>query len=392
MEDFIDFLNPISAFCFEKVSDDYQFGNQWDIYTQKNIPDIDKNQIFILGIPEDRNAIINKGSAQSPDEIRKYLYSFYPQFSKYSIADLGNVIPGNSIKDTYFVIKKIGEELLKKDKTIILIGGSNDLGFAQFEMYQNLEKVINICNIDAFSDINKNIDESIHNKNFVGKIILKEPNYLFNYAHIAYQTYFVGAHNIQFMDDLYFEYYRLGQIRDNIEETEPVIRNADMLMFDFSAIRKSEGGIVEHFSPNGLSASEAAQIMWYAGMNDKLSSIGIYEVNTLIDKSGLSAHLAAQMIWSFIEGFYCRKNDTPLHNHPDYQIFTVPLHNNKYSINFIRSHKSGRWWMQVPYPPHLTQGYERHTMVPCTQKDYETALNDELPERWWQTYVRFTNL
>lgn len=392
MEDFIDFLSPVPSSAFELVNDDYQFGNKWEIYTEKHIPDLSDCKIVIIGIEEDRQAIINKGTAQSPNAIRKYLYSFFPSISKYNVADIGNIKQGNTIKDTYFAIKSIGENLLKQDKTLILIGGSNDLAYAQFLMYDKLERIINICNVDAYVDFNRNIEETINNKNFVGKIILHEPNYLFNYAHLGYQSYFVGAHNVQFMEDLYFEYYRLGLIRGNIEETEPIIRNSDVLFFDFSAIKRNDGGIVEHFSPNGISSDEACQMMWYAGMNDKLSSVGIYEVNTILDKSNVSTHLAAQMIWSFIEGYFNRKDDTPLKNHPDYEVFKVGLHNGKYHINFIRSHKTGRWWMEVPYPPHLTQNYERHTMVPCSQKDYETALNDELPDKWWQTYVRISNL
>ncbi|GAB4205960.1 MAG: formimidoylglutamase [Bacteroidia bacterium] len=392
MDDLIDFLSPVPSACFEKTQDEYQFGNKWDIHTKKNIPDLDNAKVVVMGVEEDRQSIINKGSANSPNEIRKYLYSFYPNISKYDVADIGNIKPGNSVKDTYFAIKTIGEELLKKDKTLVLIGGSNDLAYAQFLMYEKLERIINVCNIDAWMDCNKNIEEPINNRNYIGKIILHEPNYLFNYAHLAYQSYFVGAHNIQFMDDLYFEYYRLGDVRGKIEETEPVVRNSDVLFFDFSAIKRNDGGLVEHFSPNGISAEEACQIMWYAGMNDKLSTVGIYEVNTALDKHGLSAHLSAQMIWSFIEGFYNRKDDTPLKNHPDYENYQVKMHNGKYTINFIRSHKTGRWWMEVPYPPHLTQNYERHTMVPCTQKDYEIALNDELPERWWQTYIRLSAL
>ncbi len=392
MEDIIDFLSPVPNTCFTKLYDDYQFGNKWNIYSENNIPDIDKSKIVIIGIKEDRASIINKGTAQSPDEIREYLYSFFPNISQYTVADIGNIKQGHTIKDTYFAIKTIADDLLKKNKTLIFIGGSNDLAYAQFLAYEKLERIINICNIDAYVDFNRNIEEKINNKNYIGKIILKEPNYLFNYAHLAYQSYFVGAHNIQFMTTLYFEYYRLGSLRGNIEETEPVIRNSDVVLFDFSAIKRNDGGIVEHSSPNGLSAEEACQIMWYAGMNDKLSSVGIYEVNTILDKTKTSAHLAAQMIWSFIEGYYNRKNDIPLKDHPDYETHKVLLHNGKYTINFIRSHKTGRWWMEVPYPPHLTQNYERHTMVPCSQKDYEVALNDELPERWWQTYIRISNL
>lgn len=392
MEDFTDFLLPVPSSCFQWVNDEYQFGNKWDIYMENNIPDIEKSKVVIIGVEEDRNALINKGSASSPNEVRKYLYSFFPSISKYQVADIGNIKQGNTIKDTYFALKTIGEELLKQDKMLVIIGGSNDIAYAQFLMYQKLERIINICNVDAYVDFNRNIEEEINNKNYIGKIILLEPNYLFNYAHLAYQSYFVGSHNTQFMDDLYFEYYRLGSVRGNIENTEPVIRNSDVLFFDFSAIKRNDGGMVEHFSPNGISAEEACQMMWYAGMNDKLSSVGLYEINTHIDKTGVSAHLGAQMIWSFIEGFYNRKEDIPVKTHPDYQLYEVKLHKGKYNINFIRSHKTGRWWMEVPYPPHLTQNYERHTMVPCTQNDYETALNDELPERWWQTYIRLSHL
>lgn len=393
MEDIIDyFLEPVPSICFEWVKDDYQFGKRWDIYTSHHTPDIDNSKIVIIGIPEDRQSIVNKGSAHSPDVIRKYLYAMYPQISKYEITDIGNIKQGLHIKDTYAAIKTIGHELLKNDKTVVLIGGSNDLAYAQFLMYEKLEHIINICNVDAFVDFNKQIEEEINNRNFIGKIILHEPNYLFNYAHLSYQSYFVGAHNVEFMDKLYFEYYRLGGIRERIEETEPIIRNSDMLIFDFSAIKRNEGGIVEHFSPNGLKAEDACQMMWYAGMNDKLSSVGLFEVNTLLDKTQVSPHLAAQMIWSFIEGFFNRKDDTPIKNHPDYETYVVPIQNGKFNIHFIRSHKTGRWWMEVPYPPHLTQNYERHTMVPCSSKDYEMAINDQLPDRWWQTYNRISLL
>lgn len=392
MEDIFDFLSPVPDACFKHLTDDAQFGKRWDIYTEKNIPDIENSKIVLLGIKEDRNALINKGTAAAPDEVRKYLYSLFPYISQYSVADIGNIQQGHSVQDTYSAIKTVAEDLLKKDKTLIFIGGSNDIAYAQFWAYEKLERIINICNVDAYVDFNRNIEEKINNRNYVGKIILYEPNYLFNYAHLAYQSYFVGGHDVQFMDELYFEYYRLGSIRGNISETEPIIRNADMLVFDFSAIKRNDGGIVEHFSPNGLSAEEACQIMWYAGMNDKLSSVGIYEVNTVMDNTGVSAHLAAQMIWSFIEGYYNRKQDFPIKDHPDYETYPVLMHNNKYTINFIRSHKTGRWWMEVPYPPHLTQNYERHTMIPCSQSDYEAAMRDELPDRWWQTYARISNL
>ncbi|GIV29460.1 MAG: hypothetical protein KatS3mg028_0526 [Bacteroidia bacterium] len=75
------------------------------------------------------------------------------------MADIGNIQQGNTFKDTYFAIKTVGEELLKQDKTVIFIGGSNDLAYAQFLMYEKLERIINICNVDAFVDFTRNTEE-----------------------------------------------------------------------------------------------------------------------------------------------------------------------------------------------------------------------------------------
>jgi len=192
------------------------------------------------------------------------------------------------------------------------------------------------------------------------------------------------------MNKLYFDVYRLGQVRDKIEESEPVIRQADMLTFDMTAIKHSDAPANPNASPNGFYAEEACQMMRYAGMNDKLSSLGIYEINPQYDESGKTAHLAAQMIWCFMDGFYNRKNDFPNRTSPDYTRFHVILQDEKYEINFYKSKKSDRWWMEIPYPPHKDLKFERHTLIPCSYKDYEMATNNEIPDRWWQTYQKLS--
>ena len=50
--------------------------------------------------------------------------------------------------------------------------------------------------------------------------------------------------------------------------------------------------------------------------------------------------------------------------------------------------KSDRWWMEIPYPPTKGLKFERHTLLPCSYKDYEMAVNNEIPDRWWQTYQK----
>jgi formiminoglutamase len=125
-------------------------------------------------------------------------------------------------------------------------------------------------------------------------------------------------------------------------------------------------------------------------MNDKLTSVGLYEINPEYDTQGKTSNLAAQMIWCFMDGFYSRKQDFPSRTNPDYVKFHVVLQDEKYEINFFKSKKTNRWWMEIPYPPSKGLKFERHTLLPCSYKDYELAVNNEIPDRWWQTYQKLS--
>lgn len=356
-------------------------------HTSKSFPDLEKIDMAIVGVCEDRLALTNKGCANAPNEVRKHLYKLFTSGYTPRIADLGNIMPGHSEKDTYFALQETIDHLIRNNVLPIIIGGSQDLTYAQFRGYEKLEQTINIVNVDATFDIGS-ADDNLNNKTFLGKIILHQPNYLFNYSNIGYQTYLVQPSALNMMNKLYFDTYRLGQIRDNIAEAEPIIRHADMMSFDMSALKHSDAPAHEEASPNGFYAEEACQMMRYAGMNDKLTSLGIYEINPDFDTQGKTASLAAQMIWCFIDGFYGRKKDFPSRSNPDYTRFHVFLQDNKYEINFYKSAKSDRWWMEVPYPPDKNLKFERHTLIPCSYKDYETACKDDIPDRWWQTYQK----
>ncbi|MGZ3863502.1 MAG: formimidoylglutamase [Bacteroidia bacterium] len=385
MSDIAQYFSPIdfSADSYHPES----LAHVLQTHTQKSFPDLEHIDMAIVGVCEDRLALTNKGCANAPNEVRKHLYKLFTSGYTPRIADLGNIMPGHSEKDTYFALQETIDFLIRNNVLPIIIGGSQDLTYAQFRGYEKLEQTINIVNIDSTFDIGS-ADDNLNNKTFLGKIILHQPNYLFNYSNIGYQTYLVQPSALNMMNKLYFDTYRLGQIRDNIVEAEPIIRHADMMSFDMSALKHSDAPAHEEASPNGFYAEEACQMMRYAGMNDKLTSLGIYEINPDFDAQGKTASLAAQMIWCFVDGFYGRKKDFPSRSNPDYTRFHVFLQDNKYEINFYKSAKSDRWWMEVPYPPDKNLKFERHTLIPCSYKDYETACKDDIPDRWWQTYQK----
>lgn len=392
MSDIAHYFTPIN---FEQVNENKelqegQLGKDFDIYKEgSDFPELENIDIAIIGVCEDRNAINNEGCSLAPDTVRNFLYSLYSGNFQSKVADLGNITEGHSVDDTYFALKSCVDFLVRKNIIPVIIGGSQDLTYAQFLGYKDLEQTINIASVDSTYDLG-NPEEDITNVSYLGKIILHQPNYLFNYSNIGYQTYLVSPASTAMMTKLYFDSYRLGQIRDKIEDAEPIIRQADMLSFDITSIKHADAPANPNASPNGLYAEEACQVMRYAGMSDKLTSLGIYEINPAFDVSGKTSHLAAQMIWCFMDGFYNRKNDFPSRTNPEYLRFNVVLQDEKYEINFYKSKKSDRWWMEIPYPPHKGLKFERHTLIPCSYKDYEMAVKNEIPDRWWQTYQKLS--
>ncbi|MEO6884447.1 MAG: formimidoylglutamase [Bacteroidia bacterium] len=392
MNDLSEYFEPIdlSKLDAAKTYQPLALGNVMDIYfLEKKFPELKNVHIAIVGVEEDRAAVNNEGCGFAADYVRQYLYKLYQGNYAVKIADLGNIKKGFSVQDSYFAVTAVATELIKHNIIPLIIGGGQDITFANYLAYESLEQTINMVAIDPAFDLG-DVDQPLDSRSYLSKIILHQPNFLFNFSNIGYQTYFTDTNALQLISKLYFDAYRIGQVRTSMEEAEPVIRNADLVTFDISAIRHSDAPGNGNASPNGFYGEEACQLVRYAGMSDKLSSIGFYEINPVFDKSGQTTHLVAQMIWYFIEGFYNRKKDYPINDKTEYLKYRVSIKNNKHEIIFYKSNKSSRWWMEVPYPPNKKIKYERHCLVPCSYSDYETACKEEVPDRWWQTFQKLS--
>jgi arginase family enzyme len=353
------------------------------IYSEPNkFPsDVDLD-IVIIGVNEFRGSAFRSKQQNVADLIRKKLYALKKHNHFCRIADIGNFVPGHTVEDTYFALGSLITELVEKNIFPIIIGGSQDLTYAQYRAYENLEQVINIVGVDSRFDLG-GPDDSMNSKTWLGKIVLKQPNYLFNYSNIGHQTYFVGQEQVQLIERLFFDAYRLGQVRSDIQEVEPIVRGADILTFDMSSIRSGDSPACFNPSPNGFYGEEACQIMMYAGLSDKLSGLGIYEYDPSKDKNEQSAELISQMIWYFIEGFTNRKRDLPVLNEQSFMVYRVPVSGNKQEIIFLKSNQTERWWMELPSDKSKNRMMRQH-FLPCSYKDYEQACNNEIPDRWWQ--------
>lgn len=338
--------------------------------------------IALLGIPEDRNATL-KGAAEAPDRIRQKLYALHKPFHDIKVIDLGNLVNGKNVNDTYAALTDITQYLIENNVIPLYIGGSHDLSFGTYMAYPRLKKNINVVSIDSKFDIGNN-EELFNSDSFLGRIILYEGANLFNLTNLAFQTYFVAQEDLNLMNRLFFDSIRLGAVRTDIAETEPILRDADMVSFDISAIKQSDAPGQHAPSPNGLTGEEACQLANYAGLSDRLTSFGIYNIIPQLDNASQTSHLAAHIIWYFIEGFYRRMGDYPVATLNDYKKFIVTLSSSGHEIIFYKSPKSERWWLEVPYPGNT----KKKLMVACSYADYLTACNDEIPDRWWRAFQK----
>ncbi|MBS7566097.1 formimidoylglutamase [Mucilaginibacter sp. Bleaf8] len=367
-------------------------GSKIEVYTHA-FPDLDENKpdLVIFGVQDDRNAVGNPGCALGPDYIREKLYRLYQGDYATKIYDLGNIKQGASVYDTYFALKTVLSDFVKKNIVAVILGGGQDLTYPQYLAYEDTEQKVDLVVIDSHFDLDESAEmeetDATTSNSYLNKIFLHEPNYLFNFSNLGYQTYFVSQESLRVMDTLFFDVHRLGELTGQMGVTEPIIRNADMISFDIGAIRSSDAAANANATPNGFYGEEACQMCRYAGFNDKLTSIGFYEFNPAYDSNGQTATLLAEMIWYFIDGFYNRKQDFPLQPKTQYLVYKTTLTHDDHEMVFVKSKKSDRWWMQVPYPAGGSMN-ERYHLVPCRYEDYTTAVAGEMPDLWWRTYQK----
>lgn len=383
-----DFLQPIDKENLLEGMELHpgQIGNYMYIFDGKE-PELGWYDVALIGVPDDRGSIGNTGSSKSPDAIRKEFYKLFlpPVEKEFHVIDLGNIKPGETLRDTYFAIATVVLELITHKVFPVIIGGSHDLTFGQYLGYKNLQTLINVVNVDEKIDMFETAGKKVDSSSFVMNMLTNTPNFLFNYSHLGYQTYLNDSKAVETLESLNFDCHRLGLLRANMEDVEPVLRDADMLSIDISAVRQADAPAHAQASPNGFTGEELCQITRYAGLSDKLTSLGIYEVNTGYDNNNQTAQLAAQMIWYFVEGFYSRVGDYPL-TLDEHMKFTVHLQESEHELIFWKSRKTERWWMELPFSSKQKNG--NHQIIPCSVRDYDMACEQELPDRWMRAYTK----
>ncbi len=378
-----EFLRPLEQQLYEEIvsAESHNLGSQLLVHTQASgIPDLDNVKIAIVSVNENRLADGYEDEFLNFNKIRRSFYSLFPGNWHLNIADLGSIEKGETVEDTYFAVQSLVKQLLKKNIIPIILGGSQDLIYAQYRAYDFVEQMVNLVNVDSRFDLG-DAEKPISSKSYIGKIVVNKPYNLFNYSNVGYQTYYNSQEEIGLMERLFFDAFRLGEVSNNIKIVEPVMRDANLVGIDLNAINASSINSSTNNSPNGFDGKEICALARYAGISDKVSSFGIYEYTSNYSETGNM--LIAQMIWYFIEGVNYRSNENTLTAKKDFTKYQVPIEDE--ILVFFKSPRTGRWWIEIPFITNSNTKLKRHTLLPCNHEDYLEACNQVIPERWYKT-------
>ena len=384
------YFEPIDMAVVDYRSEEFRpmLGDSVAAYTAEGaFPEWRNARLVLMGVCEDRASVDGRGAAAAPDHIRRKLYRLAKPHTDLKLVDLGNIAAGIEVRDTYFALIEVLQQLLEEGRTVVILGGSDDLVFPIYKAYEVLGRVINIAAID--SRFNLEGGDTINSANYLQHIIMQQPNYLFDYVNLGYQTYFVGQEMVQLMEELKFSTRRLGELLSNLELAEPLVRYSDVVTVDVSAVRQSDAPAAAAPSPHGLYGEQLCQLARYAGMSDKTSCFGLFEMVPQRDRDEQTAHMLAHALWYFIEGFCYRLGDYPSRDPQAYKRFSVQMNESGMEIVFYKSLKSDRWWMEVPCEDlERKERYLSHTLIPCSYADYQHAMENEIPPLWWHYYNR----
>jgi len=369
-----DFLTPVNVQQVAQDEDykDGQLGMTMAIY-DKEFPDLDEVQLVLVGCGERRGSGIIHIEDNAPDLVRRHFYSLFYWHTDIRIADIGNIRQGSLYTDSYAALKTVVQELMNDGKTVVILGGSHDLTLAQYNAYADNKKAIEASCIDALIDLD--IDSPFRHENFLMEMLTGEPNYIRHYNHIGFQSYFVHPRMLETMDKLRFDCFRVGSVRETIDEMEPVIRNSNLVSFDISAIAHAYSP-ANSISPNGFTGEEACVLMRYAGMSPNVNSIGIYGYSPSYDEEDLTAKQISHMLWYILDGRSRGKREAQLDEKDSFNEYHMAFA--EVDTTFLQSKKTGRWWMQLP----------DKRFIACSYKDYLLASSNEIPERWLRAQER----
>ncbi len=281
-----------------------------DVRLGEIVPNVkyENADIVILGCPQDEGVRRNngrEGARLAPDAIRRQFYKLTSFGISVKICDLGNTKIGKSLEETHDAHTEIAAKILDDGKKIIVLGGGNDISYADGCAVADVFGAQNwlAINIDAHFDVRA---DSGRNSGTPYRQLLEEkllrPDYFYE---AAFQPHFASPVYYSYLQNLGVNLISLDQLRSReTADTElreqmrlKFINHSESLStffgFDLDAVRASDAPGVSAPSPVGLRAGEFLNLVTFAAKLVNTRIIEFTEVNPNFDIDNRTTKLVA---------------------------------------------------------------------------------------------------
>jgi len=365
---------------FEGNDDERIAGQIKFLHNQTHRLDLNEVDVAIIGVCDARNSI-HKGCANAPDESRAFLYGLRRISKDLNIIDLGN-LRGKTIDDRYHALEEITIELIKNNVTPIIIGGGQDYTIPLCGAVKKIKPHYRLSVVDSKIDWQApEVDFS--SSSFIGYLCDDNDRMPRDISIVGTQRYLISPSQQEHISEKSFDMLRMGHIRQfGYTCIEPLMRDADIVSVDMTAVRQCDQPSRILPMPNGLTGEEMCQLFWYAGQSDNLKILGVFELDTLTDINKQGTVLQAQCLWHILEGIALRYKDYPAKELDKYRQFIVHLDDYELDIKFYNNPDNNRWWVEIP------RDGQQPEIVACEKRDFDIASNNEIPERWFRFFQK----
>jgi hypothetical protein len=188
-----------------------------------------------------------------------------------------------------------------------------------------------------------------------------------NSNYMGFQRHLCSISDLSIIDNNIHESFSLGKIYNNILNTEPTLRETEVLIVDLSVLSSAIIKTRNNSSVTGMPIETLIQLVNYTSHSPELKLVQ-FNTNFVESNKEDTAELIALCLWYFIEGLNYGKYKSEESD----SSFFITIAELEHAINFLHSSKFDKWWVK----------FEGDTnAIPCSYEDYLKANEGEISDR-----------
>jgi len=305
-----------------------------------------------------------KNSFNYSKKIRKKLYRLSWGGWSIKILDLGFFKIGNQNSDTQFALREILEKLASLQIKVVVLNLNQNLIFDFYYVLKQNNNIVNIVSVD--NKIPENSKDSP-----LRKILDDENCKLGEYSNVGFQKHINNIDEIKLFENMMFETYSLGKVKNKIINAEPIFRNSDLVNISICAVKSGDINNSHEFT-NGLSSYEFCSLCRFAGLS---TSLNLISFESVYQSSAISS-LISEGIWYAIDGMDNVVEENIEASSENYVFYNISVDN--FDLKFVKSLLSNRWWVCLE---NINLVQMEKTYIPCVEDDYLLSKNSVLSDR-----------